>query len=163
MSEYDEYGLPVGTLPPKQPKAAEADSIFKTTVVKQENRHDTRGTSTAKAMELSKKFHANNQDSTGEPDWAGMLLNAKDSAEKFRIRSAREAYQAEIKWQAHLAQQTAQEARTKAVLSTPTRNKDFYANLQRNDPRVYWSTECQRQMRSDKATMGLAFHLKNPK
>ena len=96
----------------------------------------------------------------GEPDWQGMLLNAKDMAEKFRIRSAREAYQEEVKFQRMNQVMQAEKARIAEVLRTPIRTKSFYADLQKNDGAAYWSVEVQRQMKADKATLGLAFHLK---
>jgi hypothetical protein len=96
----------------------------------------------------------------GEPDWAGMLLNAKDQTEKFKIRAARDAYNEEKRFQHFQQQQAAHQAHIAEILRTPHRNKTFYDNLKVSDPQVFWSTECQRQMKTDKATMCLSFHLK---
>lgn len=96
----------------------------------------------------------------GEPDWAGMLLNAKNQTEKFKIRAARDAWIEEQRFQAFQQAQDAHKVHIAEVLRTPHRNKAFYDNLKVSDPKVFWSTECQRQMKTDKATMGLAFHLR---
>lgn len=106
------------------------------------------------------KFHKPTEGS--EPDWQALLLNAKDGAEKMKIRSARETYQAEQKFIAFQAAQAAEQARIEQVIATPLRNKQFYEELQRTDPRAYWSVPVQRQIKQDKATMGLSYHLKTP-
>lgn len=100
-----------------------------------------------------------------EPDWQGMLLNAKDSTAKMHIRAAREAYKDEQKFKAFEVQQQAQEAKVTNILTTPLheRNKAFYEELQRNSPSLYWNVRIQRQKQRDKETMGLGFHLKGSK
>ncbi|MBT9540381.1 hypothetical protein [Thiobacillus sp.] len=149
MSEY-EYDPLTGQ--PVEP------SIFTTPEVEEPPapKIDTRD----KLAKNASAFHQTKAVNNGEPDWAGMLLNAKDMAEKFRIRSAREAYVAEVKYQRMNEIMQAEKARIAEVLRTPIRNKSFYAELQRNDAPAYWSVEVQRQMKTDKAQLGLAFHLK---
>ena len=148
MSEYDTFtGQP------------EETSIFTAPETEEppKPKTDTRD----KLAKNASAFHqARVGDNGGEPDWAGMLLNAKDMNEKFRIRSAREAYVAEVKYQRMNEIMQAEKARIAEVLRTPIRNKSFYADLQKNDGPAYWSVEVQRQMKADKATLGLAFHLK---
>lgn len=97
-----------------------------------------------------------------EPDWQALLLNAKDGAEKMKIRSARETYQAEQKFIAFQEAQAAEQARIEQVMKSPGRNKQFYEELQRNDPRAYWSVPVQRQIKADRAKMGLSYYLKSP-
>lgn len=96
----------------------------------------------------------------GEPDWAGMLLNAKNQTEKFKIRAARDAWIEEQRFQKFQQAQDDHKTHIAEVLRTPLRNKAFYDNLKVSDPKVYYSVEAQRQMKTDKATMGLSFHLK---
>lgn len=156
--QFDENGLPVDSF--SQPKAA-ADSIFKTHEVKQENRHDARGTGTAKALKLAEQFHANTHQETSEPDWQAMLYQAKTERAKWEIRAARDTWQDEQRSNAMMQMQAEQEAHIQEVIQRPGRNKQFYDDLRINDPRTYWSVPCQRQMKADKANMGLAFHLKN--
>jgi len=112
-----------------------------------------------RAAEFFHKTPANGD----EPDWQAMLLNAKNGTEKFKIRAARDAYKEEVKFNQHQARQDAERAHVAEVLRTPHRNKAFYDALKINDPRAFWSTECQRQQKADKAQMGLAFHLKGGK
>lgn len=160
MSKYlsfDENGLPVDSF--SQPKAA-ADSIFKTHEVKQENRHDTRGTATAKAAGLAQQLHAISHQESGEPDWQGMLLQCTSGIDKMKVKEAKAAWQDEQKYKAHLEAQAAMDARIAAIKTMPNRNKAFYERLQREDGRVYWSTEVQRQIKADKAAMGLGWHSK---
>lgn len=155
--QFDENGLPVDSF--SQPKAA-ADSIFKTHEVKQENRHDTRGKATEKVAGLAQQLHAISHQESGEPDWQGMMLQAEGGIAKMKIKEAKAAWQDEQKWKAHLEAQAAMDARIQQVKQTPNRNKAFYENLSRTDGRVYWSTEVQRQMKADKAAMGLYWHSK---
>lgn len=115
-----------------------------------------------KLTKAASHFHKQ-QGEAGEPDWQAMLLNAQNGTEKFRIRAARDAYEEEKKFNQHQQRQDAERAHVAAVLATPNRNKFFYDQLKVNDPRVFWSTECQRQIKTDKANMGLAFHLKGGK
>lgn len=98
-----------------------------------------------------------------EPDWRGQLLNAKNEREKWAIRAAKEAWQAEQKLAAHQAAQTVMNSRIEAATKAPvTRNKGYWEALQRSDGRVFWSVECQRQMKADKATLGLSWYSKAP-
>ncbi|HRK77755.1 MAG TPA: hypothetical protein PLQ95_04380 [Thiobacillus sp.] len=158
--QFDENGLPVDSF--SQPKAA-ADSIFKTHEVKQENRHDSRGATTAKAVGLTLQLHAirHQGSDSGEPDWQGMLLQAKTGRAKWEIRAAREAWQDEQRTKAVMQVMAEQDAHNQEVIQRPNRNKEFYDDLRMNDPRAYWSVPVQRQMKTDRANMGLAFHLKN--
>lgn len=111
-----------------------------------------------KLTKAASQFHKAPEGS--EPDWAGMLLNAKNQTEKFKIRAARDAWIEEQRFQKFQQAQEAHKVHIADVLRTPHRNKAFYDNLKVSDPKVFWSTECQRQMKADKATMGLAFHLR---
>jgi len=155
--QFDENGLPVDSF--SQPKEA-ADSIFKTTEVKEENRHDARGMATAKSKSLALDLHKNTHLGSSEPDWAGLMLQCTSGIEKMKIKEAKAAWQEEQKWKAHLEAQAAMDARIQQVKQTQNRNKAFYENLSRIDGRVYWSTEVQRQMKADKAAMGLNWHSK---
>ena len=157
--QFDENGLPVDSF--SQPKEA-ADSIFKTTEVKQGNRLDARGAGTSKALKLAEQFHANtHQGNSSEPDWQAMLYQAKTERAKWEIRAARETWQDEQRTKTMMQMQAEQEAHIDEVIKRPNRNKQFYDDLRINDPRAYWSVPVQRQMKSDKSNMGLAFHLKN--
>lgn len=155
--QFDENGLPVDSF--SQPKAA-ADSIFKTHEVKQENRHDSRGATTAKAAGLAQQLHAISHQESGEPDWQGMMLQCTSGIDKMKVKEAKAAWQDEQKYKAHLEAQAAMDARIAAIKTMPNRNKAFYERLQREDGRVYWSTEVQRQIKADKAAMGLYWHSK---
>lgn len=104
--------------------------------------------------------HFHKAPDNGEPDWQAMLLNAKNGTEKFRIRAARDAYQEEVKFNQAQARQDAEAAHIASVLATPNRNKFFWENLKKTDPRTFYSVEAQRQQKADKGRMGLAFHLK---
>lgn len=97
-----------------------------------------------------------------EPDWAAMLLAANNQTEKFKIRAAREAYAEEKQFQLFQKRQDEQKAHIATVLSSPNRNKFFYEALSQNDPKTYYSVQCQRQMKSDKAVLGLGWFLKGP-
>lgn len=90
-----------------------------------------------------------------------MLLQAKTARAKWEIRAARETWQDEQRTKTMMQMQAEQEAHIDEVIKRPNRNKQFYDDLRINDPRAYWSVPCQRQMKADKANMGLAFHLKN--
>jgi small-conductance mechanosensitive channel len=105
------------------------------------------------------------KEADSEPDWQGMLLAAKDSTTKMKIRAAREAYKDEQKFKAFEAQQEAQAAKVTTILTTPQhqRNKSFYEELMRSDPSSYWDVRIQRQKQRDRETMGLGFHLKGSK
>lgn len=149
--QFDENGLPVTAFP--QPEAE--GSIFTAPEPAPAPKTDNRDPLTRAAS------HFHKQPDNGEPDWQAMLLNAKNGTEKFKIRAARDAYKEEVKFNQHQARQDAERAHVAEVLRTPVRNKAFYDNLKINDPRAFWSTECQRQMKTDRAQMGLAFHLKN--
>lgn len=105
-------------------------------------------------------FFHKQQGEAGEPDWAGMLLNAKDSTEKYKIRAARDAYQEEKRFNQFQQRQDVERAHIASVLATPVRNKVFWENLKRTDPRTFYSVEGQRQQKADKASMGLGFYLK---
>lgn len=100
-----------------------------------------------------------------EPDWASMLANAKDGLTRMNIRSAREAYNEEMKFNAWEAMQKVQEGKVSSILSKPIteRNKAWYDNLQKTDPNSYWDTKVQAQRRRDISTLGLAYHLKGVK
>lgn len=135
-------------------------SIFKTHEVKQPDRHDSRGKATEKAMGLAKQFHSNTHQESSEPDWQGMLLAASSSIEKMKIRDARQAWLDEKKYAAHLEQLAATDSRIAAIKTMPNRNKAFYERLQREDGRVYWSTEVQKQMKNDRSAQGLNWHSK---
>ena len=111
-----------------------------------------------KVTKAAERFHKAPEGS--EPDWAGMLLNAKNQTEKFKIRAARDAWIEEQRFQKLQQAQEAHKQHIASVLQTPHRNKVFWDNLKVNDPKVYYSVEAQRQMKTDKATMGLRFHLK---
>lgn len=149
MSEYDPF-----TGQPEEPSIFTAPEVE----VAVKPKADTRD----KLAKNASAFHQARvgSEAGGEPDWQGMLLNAKDMNEKFRIRSAREAYVAEVKYQRMNEIMQAEKARIAEVLRTSIRNKSFYADLQRNDAPAYWSVEVQRQMKTDKAQLGLAFHLR---
>lgn len=155
--QFDKDGLPVDTF--TKPKAA-ADSIFKTTEVKQGNRLDARGAGSAKAAGLAQQLHANTHQASSEPDWQGMLLSASGGIEKMKIKEAKAAWQEEQKYKANLEVQAATDQRIAAIKNMPNRNKAFYERLQREDGRVYWSVEVQRQMKMDKAALGLNFFSK---
>lgn len=156
--QFDENGLPVDSF--SQPKEA-ADTIFKTTEVKQGNRHDARGAGASKALKLAEQFHANtHQGNSSEPDWQGMMLQAEGGIAKMKIKEAKAAWQDEQKYKAHLEQQAAMDARIAAIKTMPNRNKAFYERLQREDGRVFWSVAVQQQLRSDKAAMGLHWYSK---
>ena len=88
------------------------------------------------------------------------MLQCTSGIEKMKIKEAKAAWQEEQKWKAHLEAQAAMDARIQQVKQTQNRNKAFYENLSRIDGRVYWSTEVQRQMKADKAAMGLNWHSK---
>lgn len=129
--------------------------------VAQPDRHDTRGKQTEKAIGLAKQFHSNtHQETGGEPDWNRLLLEAEGGIAKMKVREAKDLWQQEQRWKAHLEQQAAQQERIDQVKKTPNRNQAFYSELQKNDPRSYWSTDIQRQMRADKAALGLYWHMK---
>lgn len=156
--QFDENGLPVDSF--SQPKAA-ADSIFKTHEVKQENRHDARGAGTAKALKLAEQLHAiNHLENSSAPDWQGMMLQAEGGIAKMKIKEAKAAWQDEQKYKAHLEAKAAMDARIQQVKAMPNRNKAFYEKLQREDGRVYWSTEVQKQMKNDRSAQGLYWHSK---
>lgn len=161
MSKYlsfDENGLPVDSF--SQPKAA-ADSIFKTHEVKQENRLDVRGMSTAKASAMAQQLHAlNRQENSSEPDWQGLLLQCVSGLEKMKVKEAKAAWQDEQKHKANLEVQAATDQRIAAIKTMPNRNKAFWENLRITDGRVFWSVEAQRQMKADKAALGLNFFSK---
>lgn len=135
-------------------------SIFKTHEVKQPDRHDSRGKATEKAMGLAKQFHSNTHQETGEPDWSRLLLEAEGGIAKMKVRDARQAWLDEKKYAAHLEAQAAMDARIQQVKTMPNRNKAFYEKLQREDGRVYWSTEVQKQMKNDRSAQGLNWHSK---
>lgn len=155
--QFDENGLPVDSF--SQPKEA-ADSIFKTHEVKQDNRHDARGAGSAKAAGLAQQFYRNTHKESGEPDWRGLMLQASSGIEKMKIKEAQAAYQEEQKWKAHLEAEAAMSNRIAAIKTMPNRNKAFYERLQREDGRVYWSTEVQKQMKNDRSAQGLNWHSK---
>lgn len=131
-------------------------SIFEIDTSKTEDntKPDTRDT----VQKTASFFHK--APDTGEPDWQGMLLRAKDQTEKFKVRAARDAWIEEQRFQKFEAAQQAHKVHIASVLQTPHRNKVFWDNLKVNDPKVYYSVEAQRQLKTDKATMGLSFHLK---
>lgn len=106
----------------------------------------------------AEKFHR--APDNGEPDWAAMLLAAKNGTEKMRIRLARDAYEEEVRFTQAQARQDAEAAHIASVLATPNRNKFFWENLKKTDPRTYYSVQAMRQLKADKAQMGLAFHLR---
>ena len=130
-------------------------SIFEIdTSTTEEKKPDTRDA----VQKAASQFHKAPEG--GEPDWAGMLLNAKNQTEKFKIRAARDAWIEEQRFQKFQQAQDDHKTHIAEVLRTPLRNKAFYDNLKVSDPKVYYSVEAQRQMKTDKATMGLSFHLK---
>jgi hypothetical protein len=104
--------------------------------------------------------HAGLKTTEAEPNWHQMLLRAANESEKFRIRAARDTWQAEQKQQAHQKQMAADQARVDALQSVHIRNKSFWDALQRTDGRVYWSPAAQRLMREDKKNQGLGFFSK---
>lgn len=128
-----------------------------------QDRPDARGASYAKSMGLAAQLHANAlpEDTNGEPDWVGLLMQAKTERAKWTIRAARDSWKEEQRYRAVASQMAEQDAHNESVIKQPNRNKEFYDDLRVNDPRAYWSVPVQKQMRNDKQTMGLAYHLKN--
>lgn len=156
---FNDQGLVVEPYP--KAEAETEASIFKSEMgTAMQDRPDARGAGYAKSMGLAAQLHANTVSESAEPDWQGMLLQAKNERAKWTIRAARDSWKDEQRINSLMQMQAEQEAHIQAVIQRPNRNKDFYKDLQTNDPRTYWSVPCQRQMRNDKATMGLAFHLK---
>lgn len=129
-----------------------------------QDRPDARGAGTAKAMGLAAQLHANTHEGTnGEPDWVGLLMQAKTERAKWTIRAARDSWKEEQRYKAVASQMAEQDAHIEEVIRRPNRNKAFYDDLRINDPRTYYSVPCQRQMRNDKSSMGLGYHLKSKK
>lgn len=132
-------------------------SIFEINTSKTEDKAATPDTRDA-VTKAAEHFHK--APDAGEPDWQGMLLRAKDQTEKFKIRSARDAWIEEQRFQKFQQAQDTHKGHIASVLQTPHRNKVFWDNLKLNDPKVYYSVEAQRQLKTDKSVMGLSFHLK---
>jgi hypothetical protein len=128
-----------------------------------QGRVDTRGAGYAKSMGLAAQLHANAlpEGTNGEPDWVGLLMQAKTERAKWTIRAARDSWKEEQRYRAVASQMAEQDAHNESVIKQPNRNKEFYDDLRVNDPRAYWSVPVQKQMRNDKQTMGLSYHLKN--
>lgn len=115
--------------------------------------------------EMASIFHKvqkDEKDSDPEPDWSGLLLNAKDATQKMRIRAAREQWQEDQKIRIFEEQQARFDERVNRLLSTPQaqRNKFFYEELQKIDPNAYWDSRVQKQRQRDRETLKLAYHLK---
>jgi hypothetical protein len=120
---------------------------------------------TANSKALQNNFHDLHKEASREPDWSRMLMQAQSQQAKMQIRAAREVYEEEAKYKAWEAVQQVQDAKISSILSRPTheRNKQFYDDLQRNNPVAFWDVRIQAQKRRDKGTAGLGWHLKGGK
>jgi hypothetical protein len=144
------------------------ESIFQMDVMAQQTETDKEAAKkqtsiTEKQKEITSIFHNIHKDvPKGEPDWQGMLLNAKDATQKMHIRAAREAYQEEQRIRAFEEQHRAFDQRIDRLLATPQhqRNKFWYEDLKKNDPSAWWDSRVQKQRQKDRETLKLAFHLK---
>lgn len=157
--QFNDQGLVIDPME-KYKDEESSESVFSSPM---QDRIDARGAGLDKVKGLAAQLHANAlpQESNGEPDWTGMLLQAKTEPAKWKIRAARDAYKEEQRYKAVERQMAEQDAHNESVIKQPNRNKEFYDDLRVNDPRAYWSVPVQKQMRNDKQTMGLSYHLKN--
>jgi hypothetical protein len=112
--------------------------------------------------ELTTIFHNNTPSDPTEPDWQDRLLHAKSEREKWDIRNAREAWQAENHRKFNQQRQDDHDRQIDELLKTPAhkRNKEFYDSLKAKGS-VFYDPRIQRQMRSDKSTLKLGFYLKS--
>lgn len=116
--------------------------------------------------ELTHTFHNNHTDKEGwkgnEPDWEYLMRNAATQRQKFEVMATRDAWRDNQKVKVWGEEQKAFNNKVDEVLSTgqSSRNKEFYDNLRKTNPSMFWDVRIQRQMHQDRAVLGLAYHLK---
>lgn len=98
----------------------------------------------------------------GAIDWQEMLRNASPGPEKWRVLSAKEAYDQERQHQKHSEAMQEKQKEIGAVLALrpADRNKEYYDKMQREQGSLYYRPEIQKQKAQDRRDMGLIWHLK---
>ena len=109
-------------------------------------------------------FRSNNKEESTiqkEPDWGHLIRNAQTPREKFEVMAARDAWQDNVRIKAFEQQQLQFDKKVLDVIASPVvRNKEFYDDLQKNHPSIYYDKRIQNQRKADRQAMGLGFHLR---
>lgn len=97
-----------------------------------------------------------------DPDWQELLRNAEPGPEKWRVLSAKEAYDQERQHQKHSEAMQEKSKEIEAVLKRrpQDRTKEYYDRLQKENGSLYYRPEIQKQKALDRKEMGLIWHLK---
>lgn len=136
--------------------------------VKQKNKQETQQDKVSPLNSVgapTDRFASTQHQGNPEPDWNTLLRNAQGQSDEWRITQAKQVWEQEK--QAKLAQLRQQERQNQieAVLALPQhqRTKDFYDKMSKEQGAVYWHPTIQRQIKTDRQALGLAFHLKGGK